>query len=253
VTTSWSEAVDHVDTRNDQKFIDFLANKGILVGVQPTDDIVRGWPAKADALKPGVRYTARAWFEDKRLAQDSRIKDRIWLQANKVREIDGNRVLLFEYPFIASHYERFSDIANAYEGSWFKLASSGYDAAAAAAIVGLSSSRGVAPSPVKNASADFVGWFLAHGRPDLTPDSANVEAIADALERMPGYSDDILLLDDAQIGAIKAVWSSELQSFSTLGAAMGVDRSTEPFSDRIAGRPGVDTYHRDARLPRQRN
>lgn len=233
VTTSWSEAADHVNTRNDQELIALLASKGILVGVQPNDDIVYGWPAYAGALKPRVRYTARAWFEDKRLADDSRLSDPIWLQANKVRKIDGTRVLLFEYPFIASQFERFADIAGAYEGTWFPMPSGAYNAAAVSAAVTESITRAAVPASVTNGSANFAGWYLAHGRPDLSIDAASSKAVADALVRMPGYNDDVLTLTNTQIGAIQSAWSSELQAFAAVSAAVGINRATEPLPRKV--------------------
>jgi hypothetical protein len=233
VTTEWTEAPDHIDTRNDQALIDLLQSKGILVGVQPTDDMVYGWPGSADALKPGVRYTARAWFEDKRLIGDSRLKDPIWLRANKVRTVDGQRVLLFEHPFVASTFERFADIADAYEGTWFPLESDAYNSAGVSSGVTASAARSVAPATVDNSSADFIGWHLAHGRPDLSPDAASSEAIADAVERVPGYAGDIILLTPAEVGAIQAAWSAELQAFTDVSAAMSIDRTTEPLPEKV--------------------
>lgn len=233
VTTEWSEAPDHIDTRNDQALIELLQSKGILVGVQPTDDMVYGWPNAPAALKPGVRYTARAWFEDKRLIGDTRAKDSIWLRANKVRTVDGQRVLLFEHPFVASTFERFADVASAYEGSWFPLESGAYDAVGVSAVVTASAARSVPPATVGNGSADFIGWHLAHGRPDLSPDAASSEAIADAVERVPGYAGDIILLTPAEVGAIQAAWSAELQAFTDVSAAMGIDRTTEPLPEKV--------------------
>ncbi len=233
VSTDWAEAVDHVDTRNDGALLDLLTSKGIQSGVQPTDDMVYGWPAYADALRPGARYSARLWFQDKRLPTDGRIADPIWLAANPVRKIDGDKVLLFEYPFIASQFERFSDIAAAYEGSWFPTATSSWDGAAVAAAANAARDRATKPAFVMNSSAKFIGWSLAHGRPDLSPDTASSTIMADALRRTPGYQDDIFRLSDTEIAAIKAEWQEELQSFDATSAAIGIDRTIEPLPQKL--------------------
>jgi hypothetical protein len=241
VTARWEHALDHIATRTDQEWLDLLAAQGFAIDPSD-DDVVYGRPDWTGGLRADTRYLVRVWFYDPRLAGDARLGDDAWLRANPVRRIDGtSRVLVYEFPIVASGYASFAELFGTYEGRWWRVDAPAFDETTLAAILAEAVSRTPPPgSTLDNGDPDWIARHLAHAT-TLDPDALAPGALEAALLRVPAYQDDPALLDEPARTAILSAWRAELTAESRLLELVAPARAGEPPPLQVE----LDVVHRD--------
>jgi hypothetical protein len=232
ITTRWELAPDHIRNRTDEEWLELLQDRGVPVdvGLLPKDDMVYGRPNWAGGFRSRTRYVVRAWLEDDRLLTDTRLDDDIWLAANAVREHEGNRVLLFDYPLVTSAYDSFAELAASYEGQWWPLEVAAFSPAIVNPAAANAVSRTVAvTASVGNGDAGVIARYLAQAATPLGPDDLGPGDLEAWIARVPGYTALPNELSDAQRDAILAAWEDEIDAYDRLSEHMALEREQEPL------------------------
>lgn len=232
ITTRWEHAPDHIRTRTDEAWLDLLEERGIPIteGLHPKDDIIYARPDWSGGFRPSNRYKVRAWIDDKRLLNDTRMNDPIWLKVNKVREHEGQLALLYEFPLVTSAYNSFSELGGSYEDKWWPLEIAAFSPAQVDPIANNALMRTVSfATTIMNHDAGVIGRFLAQATNSLNPDDLSPGLLDEWIVRVPGYQDSPFELTNAEKEAILGVWKDELEAFERLEAHFALERGKEPL------------------------
>lgn len=236
IHTQWDHAAGHIPRPTEDDWLQFLRDAGVPVDtVAPKDDRVFGRVSLPDAIRAGERHVVRIWLEDPRLAGDARLGDARWKAAHPIRHQTGNRVVLYEFPILASRYRDFREHIGSYPGDYVEetvaLAASRSTLATLAARVGPPVSA--LPPALGNASGGELGRFLRHALSPRGPDAVIADEQDTWIRRVPGYSGKPERMSDGERQAIATAWSDALSAYEQIEKELGLETGRRPLPGQL--------------------
>jgi hypothetical protein len=239
IHTEWDEAATHVPRATEDDWLQFLREHGVPVDAMvPKDDRVFGRISLPDALRGGERYKVRVWFEDERLATDTRLADSAWLQTNPVRFHTGNRAVVYEFPLLTSRFTTFDELIQSYPGNYVDLPVAAFSAAQIATLAATAAAPVSAfPPTLDNTHGTELGHYLRHALSPSGPEDVPWPRVEEWLRRAPGYNDKPQRMTDDQRRVLTDNWNGALGAYEAIDAALGADTVRQPLPERLEVHP----------------